>query len=92
MNEAAPADCGPDRVEISNGIQTKPSRHTGQFGTRLEYENVGRMVFCAEAVTKDGGHDVLYCGPSYERAIIEAEECAKDQSLTVHDLVAPGSA
>lgn len=79
-----------DRVEISNGIQTEPSRTVGQFGTTLDYANVGRMMFCVEVVDVQGSRLVAYFGTSYEQAIVDAEESARDWGVTVHDNVTPG--
>jgi len=79
------------RVEITNGPQTGPSKLTGQFGTRLDYTNVGAMLFIAEVVDVDGNRLTLYCDTSYETAIIEAEEAARDWAVPVDDLVSPSA-
>ena len=78
-----------DRVEISSGRQDGPAKLTGQFGTRLDYSNAGGMIFHVEAVGVDGSRLTLYCDASYEAAIVDAEEAAKDWAVAVHDVVTP---
>jgi hypothetical protein len=78
-----------DRVEITNGPQIGPAKLTGQFGTKLDYTNAGRMLFCVDVVAIEGGRLTLYHDPSYEAAIVEAEEAARDWIVKVDDLVGP---
>lgn len=78
------------RVEISNGIQTHPSRLTNRFGTQIDFTDFGGMVFCVEVIDNSGGREMSYYGGSYEAAIIDAEECARDAGVAVHDLVRAG--
>ncbi|MGU3316301.1 hypothetical protein ACLBWH_12190 [Sphingomonas sp. M6A6_1c] len=91
MTEAVFHPDGPaaDRVEITNGPQIGPAKLTGQFGTTLDYTNAGRMLFCVDVVDVEGGRLTLYHDPSYEVAIVEAEEAARDWGVIVNDLVAP---
>lgn len=86
-----PDGAAADRVEITNGTQVGPAKLTGQFGTRLDYSNAGRMLFCVEVVDVEGGRLTLYHDPSYEAAIVEAEEAARDWGVEVDDLVTPTS-
>lgn len=78
-----------DRIEILNGVQKGPARLTGQFGTRLDYSNAGRMTYYVDVVDVDGGRLTLYDDTSYEAAIVEAEEAARDWGVKVDDHVAP---
>lgn len=74
-------------VEITNFVQDGPARLTGQFGTRLDYTNADRMMFLVEVVDVEGGRFALRDDPSYECAIVEAEEAARDWGVPVDDLV-----
>ena len=77
------------RVEITNGLQIGPATLTGQFGTTLDYTNAGCMTFWVDVVDAEGGRLTVYDDASYEKAIIEAEEAARDWGVKVDDLVAP---
>ncbi|MEN2746442.1 hypothetical protein AAIO73_01970 [Sphingomonas sp. T9W2] len=83
-----PAEYEAVRVEISNGIQTLPARLTNKHGTTIDFTDFGRMVFCVEIIDTSCGREVSYYGASYEDAIIDAEECARENGVEVHDLVA----
>jgi hypothetical protein len=86
-----PSGAAADRVEITNGTQVGPAKLTGQFGTQLDYANAGQMLFCVDVVDADGCRLTLYHDPSYEAAIVEAEEAARDWGIPVDDLVSPTS-
>lgn len=78
------------RIEITNGTQTGPSKISGQFGTRFDYTNAGRMIFIVELVDFESNRLTLCTDASYEAAIIEAENAAKEWEVPVDDLVGPG--
>ena len=78
-------------VEINNGTQVGPARLTGQFGTRLDYTNAGQMTFHVDVVDVEGSRLTLFNDRSYEAAIVEAEEAAREWGVQVHDLVSAGS-
>lgn len=85
--------CGPglptaDRVEINNGVQQGPAIIHGQDGKRLDHTDAGRMKFWVDVVDAEGGRINMSDGTSYEQAIVDAEECARDWGVAVHDRVA----
>jgi hypothetical protein len=77
------------RVEITNGQQIGPARLTGQFGVQLDHTNAGRMTLWVDVVDVEGNRLTLYDDTSYENAIIEAEEAARDWGVAVDDAVGP---
>lgn len=76
-------------IEIANGTQRGPARIIGQFGTRLDYTADGKMKFFVSMVDTEGCSLMLHDGLSYEQAIIEAEEAARDWGVPVNDRVRP---
>lgn len=76
------------RVEILNGIHRGPARVNSGSVMRLDYDPDRKMNFYVDVVFADGARLTLHDDPSYEAAIIEAEEAARDWKVAVHDLVA----
>jgi hypothetical protein len=76
-----------DRVEIMNAVQTGPATLQGQFGARLDFADMGHMMFFVGVVDVEGNTLTIHDGRSYEDAIVAAEEAARDWGVVVHDLV-----
>lgn len=62
------------RIEITGGIVTDSAA----------------MRFFLSLIDSEGGEAVLWDGPSYSEAILEAEECADDWGVHVVDRVIEG--
>jgi hypothetical protein len=58
-----------------------------ETGTWLDCRNWGHLLFWVQVVDVEGGRLTLSDNRSYEAAIIEAEEAAREWGVEVHDLV-----
>jgi len=73
-------------VEITGGIVTAES-YSDARGTRPVFNAIGEWRFFVDSVEADGGRICMWSGPSYEAAILEAEEMAAEYGEQVVDLV-----
>lgn len=76
-------------VELWNFVQEGPYRITGQYGTRLDYSDDGAMIYCVDVVDAEDNRLTLLLDRSYEKAIVEAENAAREWGVAVDDKVAP---
>ena len=76
-------------VEITGGIITAES-YSDARGTRPVFDAIGEWRFFVESVEADGLRTCMWSGPSYEAAIIEAEEMGAEYGEPVVDLVVAG--
>lgn len=81
------ADLDVSHVEI---ISIIPDRATVIYGviTRLDFSEIGRRIFLVDLVEADGGRITMSDRTDYGRAIIDAEELARDYGCGVVDKVA----
>ena len=73
-------------VEITGGIVTAES-YSDARGTSPVFNAIGEWRFFVDSVEADGGRICMWSGPSYEAAILEAEEMAAEYGEQVVDLV-----
>ncbi|PZR77111.1 MAG: hypothetical protein DI537_43650 [Stutzerimonas stutzeri] len=85
-----PDDPPTSHVEINNAVQTGPAKLTGAFGTRLDVRDWGHMTFWVDVVDIEGCRLTIYDGRSYEAAIVEAEEAAREWNVEVRDMTETG--
>lgn len=76
-----------ERVEIMNAVQAGPATLTGRFGTRVDFADMGHMMFFVGVVDVEGNTLTIHDGRSYEDAIVAAEEAAADWGVYVDDRV-----
>ncbi|MEZ5782365.1 MAG: hypothetical protein R3D70_12205 [Rhizobiaceae bacterium] len=67
----------PDRASVIHGVIT-----------RLDFSHIGRRTFLVDLVEEDGGRITMSDRTDYGRAIIDAEELARDFGCGVVDRVA----
>ena len=75
-----------EHVELTHGTILAEERHDA-LGYHPVLDHVGETWFFVDAIEADGGRIPLWSGPSYERAILEAEESTLHGWGSVHDLV-----
>ena len=81
------SDLAVSHVEILSIIPNRASVIHGEI-TRLDFSDIGRRCFLVDLVEEDGGRITMADRTDYGKAIIDAEELARDFGCGVVVLVA----
>lgn len=73
------------RIEIAGGIQSEPMAWTGADGTRLDYSNVGGMVYWAVLIHEGGAEEILCIDESVRTVARHAGQAALEHQVPVVD-------
>jgi hypothetical protein len=83
------SDLNVSHVEILSVIPDRAAVIHGEI-TRLDFRDIGRRTFLVDLIEEDGGRITMADRTDYGRAVLDAEELARDFGCGVVDRVAGG--